>query len=157
MESSDVGKLTGTGKQQLHLKKDIYPTKPSSNPSNPVLNSPAMVQSTNKSSKSVRDPVKKMFRVVVRKLPVRDFGIDDLNLCLDKVCNEINLNRDTFVVEHFSGGKISRKRGPVFGAGFITVGDEAQYTTFLQNCPSKCPFIAGPESCKSSFYSCVDS
>jgi hypothetical protein len=136
MESVDIRKQTG--KQQQILKKENAAKLTSI--SNSVI---TQVSLPSKSSKPIREPIKKMFRIVVRKLPVRDFGIDDLNSCLDKVCNEIKLNRDSFVVEHFSGGKISRKRGPVFGAGFITIGDESQYTTFLQNCPSKCPFIAG--------------
>ncbi len=114
-----------------------------------------------KTSKS-NEFTKKSFRIVVRKLPVRQFTMEDFVNCVNKVCSEINVTRESFTIEHFIEGKIrfqynrlsidilmwmcfifSRKRGPVFGAGFINVTDEQQFRTFLELCPSKCSFIEG--------------
>lgn len=120
-----------------------------------------------------REPVKKLFRLVIRKLPARDFLEADVQQCLDRVCGSagIGLSRDAFTVEHYVAGKIrlathfcrlysifhsmyvsvncayffviSRKRGQVTSTAFVAVNDEVQYWRFLAHCPLKIPFIEG--------------
>lgn len=55
-----------------------------------------------------REAPKKLFRIVVRKLPFKDFNEDEFVKCLDRVCAvaELGLTRDSFSLEHFSVGKI---------------------------------------------------
>lgn len=55
-----------------------------------------------------REPVKKLFRIVIRKLPARDFSEADVQQCLDRVCCSagIGLNREAFTLEHYVAGKI---------------------------------------------------
>jgi hypothetical protein len=50
---------------------------------------------------------KKYLRLVVRKLPIKDFGEVEFLACLDVLCSnsEANLQRDAFVLEHFVQGK----------------------------------------------------
>eukprot|EP00597_Dinobryon_sp_UTEXLB2267_P014758 CAMPEP_0170110526 /NCGR_PEP_ID=MMETSP0020_2-20130122/7907_1 /TAXON_ID=98059 /ORGANISM="Dinobryon sp., Strain UTEXLB2267" /LENGTH=407 /DNA_ID=CAMNT_0010335831 /DNA_START=137 /DNA_END=1360 /DNA_ORIENTATION=+ len=97
-----------------------------------------------------------MFKLCVRKLPVRNFDRSDFEKCIDRLCSieGSGFQRDSFLFEHFIEGKISRKRGPVFGAGFISVKSEVQFLLFLNTVPSKYPFIevdsidSQPEVCK---------
>eukprot|EP01036_Dinobryon_divergens_P027961 gene27961-36829_t len=95
-------------------------------------------------------PASKFFKICIRKLPVRNFDKADFEKCLDRLCGVVDgplsasssvLQRDAFQVEHFVEGKISRKRGPIYGAGFIAVNSEEQYTLFLNIVPAKYPFI----------------
>jgi len=55
-----------------------------------------------------REAPKKLFRIVIRKLPFKDFNEDEFVKCLDRVCavTELGLVRDSFILEHFSAGKI---------------------------------------------------
>lgn len=42
---------------------------------------------------------------------------------------------------------VSRKRGPVFGAGFVAVDSDEQLELFLALVPSKVPFLEGIQIC----------
>lgn len=55
-----------------------------------------------------REPPKKIHRIVIRKLPAREFSEADVQQCLDRVCStgDIGLIRDAFTLEHFVAGKI---------------------------------------------------
>jgi hypothetical protein len=55
-----------------------------------------------------REPPKKLYRIVVRKLPPKDFSEADFLANLDRVCSQTEhaLQRSTFVFEHFVPGKI---------------------------------------------------
>jgi hypothetical protein len=55
-----------------------------------------------------REPPKKLYRIVIRKLPPKDFTEADFLTCLDRVCSqtEHTLQRSAFVFEHFIPGKI---------------------------------------------------
>ena len=55
-----------------------------------------------------RASVNKTTRVVVRKLPYKDFSKDDFEKCIDRLCSvqELGLRRECFYVEHFVTGKI---------------------------------------------------
>lgn len=53
-----------------------------------------------------KEAPKKLHRILIRKLPVRGFTLDDFNTCIDRVCHELHLNKDCFLVEHFVEGKI---------------------------------------------------
>eukprot|EP01038_Epipyxis_sp_PR26KG_P004480 gene4480-6331_t len=90
---------------------------------------------------STNKETKKSFKITIRKLPVRGYSTEEFTASLDKVCESLLLSRNSFTIEHFIGGKISRKRGPVFGSGFISVSSEEDFIQFLKNCPFKCPFI----------------
>ena len=112
---------------------------------------PADKGKSSKPAPAPREAPKKMFRLVVRKLPFKDFGEEEFVKCLDNVCGaaDVGLVRAAFALEHFHAGKISRKRGEVYSSGFVTVNDEAQYWKFLAVCPLKVPFLEGkyPSSC----------
>jgi hypothetical protein len=55
-----------------------------------------------------REPLKKLYRIVVRKLPPKDFTEADFLAGLDRVCSQTEhaLQRSAFVFEHFISGKI---------------------------------------------------
>ncbi len=59
-----------------------------------------------KPTKTTHEPTKKVFRIVIRKLPVRDFSSTDFATCVDKVCKDLKLTREVFVIEHFIEGKL---------------------------------------------------
>jgi len=103
---------------------------------------------SSKPTPAPREAPKKMFRLVVRKLPFKDFGEEEFVKSLDSVCGAVDtgLVRAAFTLEHFHAGKISRKRGEVYSSGFVAVNDEAQYWKFLAVCPLKVPFLEGNHS-----------
>lgn len=55
-----------------------------------------------------REPPKRVFRIAVRKLPVRDFGGENFLAALDNICSNpgSGLQREAFQFEHFVPGKI---------------------------------------------------
>lgn len=59
-----------------------------------------------KKATPAKEAPKKLHRIIIRKLPVRGFTLDDFNTCIDRVCRELNLSKDFFLVEHFIEGKI---------------------------------------------------
>jgi hypothetical protein len=55
-----------------------------------------------------REPPKKLYRIVIRKLPPKDYTETDFLASLDRICSQTEhaLQRSAFVFEHFVPGKI---------------------------------------------------
>eukprot|EP01039_Chlorochromonas_danica_P011378 gene11378-12708_t len=82
-------------------------------------------------------------RVIIRKLPAsRDYRREQFDSCLEAVAKALDLDIKHFFVEHFIEGKISRKRGPVSSAGFVSISDPQASQVFLQQCPLNRPFLS---------------
>ena len=153
-------------------------------------------------TKVAAEVVKKPFKVIVRKLPVRDFNVDDFGESIKRVLLQLgygtslsgdesakDVDKELIRIEHFIEGKLryeplkrvfmlnaegslnfdfdyetqlyslsgqfnftlvpheirylSRKRGPVSGAGFLCIKDEEVLHKFLSHCPSQLPFLKG--------------
>jgi uncharacterized membrane protein YebE (DUF533 family) len=54
-----------------------------------------------------------------------------------------------YQVDHFIEGKISRKRGPIYGAGYINIQHDELYQSFLSQCPGTIPFTPGKHNSSS--------
>ncbi|KAJ1405914.1 hypothetical protein B484DRAFT_423902, partial [Ochromonadaceae sp. CCMP2298] len=83
-----------------------------------------------------------LHRILLRRLPV-DFSLSDAQAALNRICAHSNglLDIKSFRLEHVVGGKMSRKRGPVFGAVFLSADDAVQYSRFLALVPAWLPFV----------------
>jgi hypothetical protein len=102
-------------------------------------------------------PPKKSFKLVVRKLPpTKDYTKEIFEQNLHAVLNTLTTagtpSSTTWMsdvhVDHFIEGKISRKRGPVNGAGFIAFTDESLFQLFKTQCPATIPFLADENNCQ---------
>ena len=47
---------------------------------------------------------KKLYRLIVRKLPATNYGMEDFKQSVASVCNKLSLDCDDFIVEHFVSG-----------------------------------------------------
>ena len=52
----------------------------------------------------------KRFKVVVRKLPIRDYTEADFEESVAKACDQVQCSKDDMYAAHFVPGKMSRKR-----------------------------------------------
>lgn len=59
-----------------------------------------------KSSGQSREAPKKTFRIVIRKLPVRNFTLDNFKECLVNTVERLGCQQDNFEIDHFLSGKI---------------------------------------------------
>ena len=59
------------------------------------------------------------FKVVVRKLPIRDYSEADFEESVSKACNQLQCSKDDMFAAHFVPGKMSRKR---YGITYKTYG-----------------------------------
>ena len=75
------------------------PRYPKNNKDKPVIEKPI-------EEKRVPEPIKKIYKILIRKLPVREFSAEDFATCLDNICISLNLPRESFKLEHFTEGKI---------------------------------------------------
>jgi hypothetical protein len=99
--------------------------------------------------KKVRQPPvprKKMTKLVIRKLPSVGFTSQDFEEHIYRTCEHelINIDKSKIEIQHFIIGKISRKKGPVSGTGFVCF-DEDIVSKFINNCPNIVPFLLGDE------------
>lgn len=92
-------------------------------------------------------------RIVIRKLPPSStFNFQEV---FDKVWKKIfeenepepgqtkEPNTKKYLINHYMPGKISRKRGPIYGSALVTIFNERCYDEFMQKCPSVVPLIEG--------------
>jgi hypothetical protein len=92
-----------------------------------------MDENKNKPGKSL----KKVFKVVVRKLPIGNYDEKSFQENISKFSNQLGAS---LRFEHMLKGKLSRKRGPVTGTGFFTLVDEGSLKTVLSG---RIPFLEG--------------
>eukprot|EP01041_Mallomonas_annulata_P005261 gene5261-10528_t len=90
--------------------------------------------------RSSKPPVKS-FKVAVRKLPSTSFNKENFTENVHRVCNSLNISISNVDILHFMEGKLSRKRGPIPGTGFISIRDEESAVLFLSNCPNPILFL----------------
>ena len=118
--------------------------------------------------KTPRDPPKKTHKIVIRKLPIRDFTQENFAECVAKFCLKLGLDQESMQVEHFMQGKLrykigsvkppldclilpffavfvfkSRKHGPVPSAGFVCVKDEETLKAVVTISLDVVPFLDG--------------
>jgi hypothetical protein len=91
--------------------------------------------------------------VAIRKLPSKDFNLERFTEELTQFLNTLNIKKSDVDILSFMEGKISRKRGPVPGASFLSIRDPAAFHCFTSalradNGPA---FLAGePPDCQPS-------
>lgn len=100
--------------------------------------------------KDKKKPKETFVRVIIRKLPPSStFNFEEhFKSVWGKIfdqnkSNSIDNAEKKYQINHYMPGKISRKRGPVYGSALVTIFDESCYDEFMQKCPSVVPFIEG--------------
>lgn len=58
------------------------------------------------SAKAPAPKKEKGIKLVVRKLPVREFGLEELKASLDRVCTHLHIPQDSVFVGSFIEGKV---------------------------------------------------
>ena len=56
--------------------------------------------------KVVRPPMKKTYKVVIRKLPYENYSEDQFKECIAKLCVNLGIDGESVVAEHFVQGKL---------------------------------------------------
>ena len=62
--------------------------------------------SSRKKDKQKTEVTKKSYKVVIRRLPTKDFSIDTFRSCLDRVLAILQIPPDTVEILHFMEGKL---------------------------------------------------
>jgi hypothetical protein len=135
---------TSTKKQYMpRIKKTIQEQVQNENEVKTTFTTLIASEKANKPSKTLAKVVPK-YKLVIRKLPAsKDFTREQFQALLESAVSGLGLDPNAFHVDHFIEGKISRKRGPVFSAGFVSVNEAQQAQIFLQQCPSARLFLPG--------------
>lgn len=114
----------------------VLPSEPAKAPP-----APAAADKSNKFNKPVANKPLPKDKLVIRKLPAsREFTRELFESCLQRTLHALGLDAKIFHLEHFIEGKISRKRGPIYSAGFISVADPSAKEVFLSKAASA-PFL----------------
>lgn len=66
----------------------------------------ALSANAKEKGKSSRDPPKKTFKIVIRKLPLREYTFEHFEKCVTSFCERIGLGADSYQIEHFIQGKL---------------------------------------------------
>ena len=81
------------------------------------------------------------YKIIVRKLPARNFTINQFHESILKILNKLNIPNDQLVFESFTEGKFSRLHGPVPGVGYVSTTNKDVCKLFLSTVPNKMPFL----------------
>lgn len=82
-------------------------------------------------------PPKPTFKIVVRKLPIRDYSLESFQTDVSRICSELGVEASNVAVDHFSQGKLRLRHvtNPIpltfffffFNSNKISVASVAQY------------------------------
>eukprot|EP01031_Cornospumella_fuschlensis_P022266 gene22266-27229_t len=84
-------------------------------------------------------------KIVIRRLPAtKDYTLEEFQKALDGVLSALCIEKSACNFEHFIPGKISRKRGPITSAGFLSLPPQHS-ATFLEKVGKTVPFLPEEE------------
>lgn len=81
------------------------------------------------------------YKIIIRKLPARNFTINQFHENILKILNKLNIPNDQLIFESFTEGKFSRLHGPVSGIGYVSTSNKDVCKLLLSAVPNKIPFL----------------
>jgi hypothetical protein len=90
-----------------------------------------------------KEQERKYYKLVFRRLPEKGYSESEFKINLANLCEQLGIPSNVVYFLHYIEGKNSRRRGPIGGAAYVTIGDENVVLKLLKyfQSPPCIPFI----------------